>query len=150
MSYAHITLQSFLLCKVMLLYIALIVWLISIFLQNTRRPAALCSQRWAKGLCHPAYSCPYGYGEYFSSRALLIPVTLTPYPLVLRLLGRSSLLCCMTLMTAIWRPFHINLGVEAPRKLMNWARELVMSRPTVIYGYHPPLHRRERSFSMAS
>lgn len=99
-------------------------------------------------VCSILHNCVL-MGRPFFFKNLSFCVTLTP-PLFLRLLGRSSLLCCMTSMRASWRPSHINLAAEAPRKLMNWARELVMSRPTVTYGYHPPLHRREGCFKVVS
>jgi hypothetical protein len=35
-------------------WFSLLQWLMVLFLQNKRRPAALCSPRWTKGLCHYA------------------------------------------------------------------------------------------------
>lgn len=107
-----ITLQSFLYAK---WCFSLLSWSISIFLQNKRRPTALRSQRWAKGSCHPAClsSCwiPYQQGLFcFCFTPTLDPLSSRPLSFLFcsnaaphrffRLLGRSSLLCCMTLTTA--------------------------------------------------
>jgi len=74
-------------------------WSISMFLQNKRRPAALRSQRWAKGLCHPAYLCPL-VGSFVSNNSF-----------VSVLLTRGSFICKNSFISVLLYPLMLHLSL---------------------------------------